>query len=184
VLILLSHHTGTGNLTRRLLATGAAVTAIEKDDVLVAALGGALGVGVVDGVGGGDCTGDDPAPTPSSASAAPLLRLIHGDALRVHIPAELAALRARAGGGEGGKLVVVANLPYNITTDALRCLLPLSSPPARLDAIFLLLQKEAAVRVATARPGTSDWRATSVLVSGRGGERGEREAACDRLPPD
>lgn len=166
---------GTGNLTRRLLATGAAVTAIEKDDALVAALGAALlgsADAVIDCTAGGlapgvaDPEGGGPPPPPSSTPDSPRqLRLVHGDALRVHIPAELAALRARAGGSGASRVVVVANLPYNITTDALRSLLPLAGPPAGLDAIFLLLQEEAAVRLATARPGTPDWRATSVLVS-------------------
>ena len=48
---------GTGNLTRRLLASGAAVTAVEKDDALFAALaadlGQARGCGAGVGVGGG-----------------------------------------------------------------------------------------------------------------------------------
>ena len=147
------------------------MTAIEKDDALVEALGGALGVSVADGTAGGAAPPSPPLPPPP-ATAAPNLRLVHGDALRVHIPAELAALRARMGGAGAAaaaaqpRLVVVANLPYNITTAALRSLLPLSAAAGGgLDAIYLLLQEEAAVRIATARPGTGDWRATSVLVS-------------------
>lgn len=138
---------GTGNLTHRLLATGAAVTAVEKDDALFARLDATLGVA-----------------HPSA------LRLVHGDVLRVHVPNELAALsaRARGSGGASGapapstpRLCVVANLPYNITGDALRLFLPMGGT---ISDVYLMLQAEAAERYATAAPSTHAWRGATVLA--------------------
>jgi 16S rRNA (adenine1518-N6/adenine1519-N6)-dimethyltransferase len=136
---------GTGNLTGRLLATGAAVTAVEKDDALFAQLAATLG-----------------------AAHPHALRLVHGDVLRVHVPDELAALKERAGAGGGGappspspRLCVVANLPYNITGDALRLFLPLGGV---VSDVYLMLQAEAAERYATATPSSHAWRGATVLA--------------------
>ena len=96
---------------------------------------------------------------------------MHGDILRVHLPDELALLavaaeRSRGGGGDSEappspRLSVVANLPYNITGDALRLLLP-ASPP--LTRVLLMLQADAAERYSTSTPASPAWRGATVLA--------------------
>lgn len=136
---------GTGNLTRRLLATGAAVLAVEKDDALADLLRDDLG-------------------------GEPRFRLVHGDALAVNLPQELARLADAATATRDPaappstpppRLAVVANLPYNITGDALRLLLPLCPP---LSTVLLMLQAEAAERYATSTPSSPAWRGATVLA--------------------
>ena len=62
---------GTGNLTRLLVATGAQVVAVEKDDVLVERLR-------------------------KEFASSPNLELVHGDVLRVGIPGVIARMQERA----------------------------------------------------------------------------------------
>lgn len=156
---------GTGNLTRRLLDFSlsssssnfavSALTAVEKDDALSDNLKTTLEV------------------------EEPRLRIVHEDFLRVNLPVEVQALRERAAAsGRGGddapsststssspsrlpRAVVVANLPYNITSDALRLLLPLGDS---ISEVYLMLQQEAAQRLAGAREGDGDWRGASALA--------------------
>ena len=157
---------GTGNLTRRLLdfsrpsssshsATPfvvSALTAVEKDDALAENLRTTL------------------------AEEEPLrLRLVHDDFLRINLPVEVAALRERAANYSSSspspsadsassplpRAVVVANLPYNITSDALAILLPLGDS---ISEIHLMLQDEAAERLAGSREGDRDWRGASALA--------------------
>jgi 16S rRNA (adenine1518-N6/adenine1519-N6)-dimethyltransferase len=128
---------GTGNLTKHLLAAGALVTAVEKDDTLIARLN-------------------------EEYSGIPNLRLMHSDVLQADlgrlfmtclsgqaIPGTLAQngerdvafcsetsagvqgsqasgleMTTQVGVSVSSKLKVVANLPYNITTDFLKALLP------------------------------------------------------------
>ena len=69
-----------------------------------------------------------------------------------------------AGAGRGGadaRLKVVANLPFNITTEALARLLPLGRD---VGSIYLLLQEEAARRLAQAQPDDKDYRSASVKL--------------------
>ncbi|KAI8477068.1 MAG: S-adenosyl-L-methionine-dependent methyltransferase [Monoraphidium minutum] len=176
---------GTGNLTRFLVATGAQVIAVEKDDTLVERLR------------------EEFAQTPN-------LQLIHGDILRVGIPGILqqmqdrheqqqAAARAatdgsadsgaaggareqqpgastsgrgappggapswrqRGGGGGRGSLKVVANLPYNITKEFLKATLPLGGSVSELS---IMIQHEVAQRLVDPTPGRPDYRAMSVYT--------------------
>jgi len=123
---------GTGNLTRHLLAAGATITAVEKDDRLV-----------------------DHLQEEFKQSSG--FRLIHGDILRCDIDEVLA--RAR-GGAEGSKLKVVANLPYYITTDVLKMLLPRGNS---FSNFTVMLQEEVAQRFAVHQPGDRDYRYMSVF---------------------
>lgn len=95
---------------------------------------------------------------------------MHGDILRVHLPDELATLAVAAAASTAAegqasspspRLAVVANLPYNITGDALRLLLP-ACPP--LSTVLLMLQAEAAERYASSTPATPAWRGATVLA--------------------
>jgi len=174
---------GTGNLTRFLVATGAQVIAVEKDDTLVERLR------------------QEFAKTPN-------IELVHGDILRVGIPGILAQMqqrheerrRAAAGGGGGdaqqeqqqqqqpeastsgrgaadaapaawrqrgaggaqrGSLKVVANLPYNITKEFLKATLPLGGVVSELS---IMIQHEVAERLVDPTPGRPDYRSMSIFT--------------------
>ncbi len=88
---------GPGALTEALLACGAKVVAVEKDDTYAAALGRL------------DPTGEN-------------LRVIHGDALEVDI---IEPLRALGKGDQ--KVKLIANLPYHLTTPLLARFIKMNS---------------------------------------------------------
>ena len=117
---------GTGNLTRSMLKSGAKVTAVEKDDRLFKSLSEELQ--------------NEP------------LELIHDD-----------VIRWLDSGKYEDKVFskVVANLPFNITTEVLKFFLPLGS---NFQDVYLLLQDEAAQRLVQTKPGDSNYRAMNVLI--------------------
>mmetsp|Transcript_14756 Transcript_14756/g.31654 ORF Transcript_14756/g.31654 Transcript_14756/m.31654 type:complete len:345 (-) Transcript_14756:1449-2483(-) len=59
------------------------------------------------------------------------------------------------------KVKVVANLPYNITSDALKRLLPMGDD---ISDVVVMVQLEAAQRFTSASPGDGDYRPISVRV--------------------
>lgn len=89
------------------------------------------------------------------------LTIVHGDALKVDYNELLAPLRQRGEYREG--FVVVANLPYYITTPITMNLLEGGYPWRRL---VLMVQKEVANRMKAA-PGTKDYGALSIGVQYR-----------------
>jgi 16S rRNA (adenine1518-N6/adenine1519-N6)-dimethyltransferase len=115
---------GLGILTGALLASGAAVTAVELDRRLAAVLRDRFAEIVV--------TGRRASPAPGE------LRLIEGDALDQDLPALVPP-----------PYEVVANLPYHITSPILHRLLEAAPRPERL---VLMVQREVAERLA-APPG-------------------------------
>lgn len=115
---------GLGILTGALLATGAAVTAVELDRRLASLLRDRFAGAVVDGA----------SRTPGAGE----LRLIEGDALDQDLPALVEP-----------PYQVVANLPYHITSPILHRLLERAPRPERL---VLMVQWEVAERLA-APPG-------------------------------
>jgi 16S rRNA (adenine1518-N6/adenine1519-N6)-dimethyltransferase len=118
--------TGLGILTRALAERARAVTTIEIDAGLVRALRAERAL-------------------PGGA------RLLHADALRVDLGAELDALRP--------PVRIVANLPYAVATPLLRRFLDLAP---RLSGWSVMLQREMARRLAAA-PGTSEYGSLAVL---------------------
>ncbi|MCS7261278.1 MAG: 16S rRNA (adenine(1518)-N(6)/adenine(1519)-N(6))-dimethyltransferase RsmA [Anaerolineae bacterium] len=118
---------GPGLLTRRLAAVARRVVAIELDDRLVALLRHEL-------------------------AHLPNVTIVHGDILRLDVPALIDAPYA-----------VVANLPYYITSAVLRQLLQCAPPPFRL---VLTVQREVAQRI-VAPPGQLSLLAVSVQFYGR-----------------
>ena len=124
---------GLGILTRGLLSAGAAVTAVELDRGLAAWLGFTFEREIALAAAG-----------PESAGS---LRLVEGDVL----DEDLATLIRPP-------FLVVANLPYHITSPILHRLLELRVPPARM---VLMVQREVAQRIA-APPG--DMSYLSVFV--------------------
>ena len=83
----------------------------------------------------------------------PNFTLVPGDVLQLDLPALLDQQLP------GLPVLACANLPYNITTPALRALVEAD----RFESITVMIQKEVAQRVA-ARPGTSDYGAFSVYM--------------------
>ncbi len=126
---------GLGLLTRQLAEAAGLVVAIELDGRMVEVLNQEL-------------------------ADLPNLRLLQGDILEIDHVSELAA----ATGREEAQLdyLVVANLPYYITSQAIRRLLEARVPPARM---VLMVQREVADRI-VAKPGEMSLLALSVQLSG------------------
>ncbi len=121
---------GLGSLTRYLFAEAAHVLAIEIDDRLVEVLEEAF---------------EDVAN----------FTLLHKDVLQVDLDEEIEKMDKSY-----GKVVVVANLPYYITTPFIMNSLQKSE---RIDRYVLMVQLEVARRL-TARPSTKDYNALSVFI--------------------
>ncbi len=111
---------GLGVLTRALLAKGADVVAIEKDRRFVEYLN------------------HPPAPSFSTEGGGDRLRVIHGDAATIHWHEII--------GDRPWKLI--SNLPYSITSLALRKALWAPRPASR---VVVLVQREVAERIVTTR---------------------------------
>ncbi|MFM8733601.1 MAG: 16S rRNA (adenine(1518)-N(6)/adenine(1519)-N(6))-dimethyltransferase RsmA [Pirellulales bacterium] len=89
--------------------------------------------------------------------------LVEGDALagkHRFAPALLEALDAALARSPGGRLLLVANLPYCVATPVVSNLLALPRP---FDVAVVTVQREMAERM-TARAGTGDYNALSVWV--------------------
>jgi len=128
---------GTGALTRHLLGTGAALTAVEKDNNLHAML-----------------------ETEFEETAT--CQLICGDVLRINLPELLNTMvNQRRDDALAEKVQIVANLPYYITKDFLVRALPEGGCVSRL---LLMLQDEVATRLSQTEPGGPDWRAMNIIV--------------------
>ncbi|ERN40203.1 dimethyladenosine transferase [Rubidibacter lacunae KORDI 51-2] len=125
---------GRGALTRRLLAAGAAVTAVEIDRDLCRYLCRTFG-------------------------DADTLLLLEGDVLRLDLATLLTGRDRFAAPNK-----VVANIPYNITGPILETLLgTIAAPTDAYERIVLLVQKEIGDRLC-ARPGSKTYGALSVRV--------------------
>ena len=74
----------------------------------------------------------------------------------------------------GGRLLLVANLPYNVGSSVMANLI---SGPVTADGMFVTIQKEVADRMAAA-PGNSDYGTLSILMAATGTVRFLR-----KLPP-
>jgi ribosomal RNA small subunit methyltransferase A len=128
---------GTGALTRHLLDTGAALTAVEKDTNLHAML-------------------------ETEFEEMATCQLICADVLRINLPELLTTMvNQRRVDAIAEKVQVVANLPYYITKDFLVRALPEGGCVSRL---LLMLQDEVAIRLSQTEPGGPDWRAMNIIV--------------------
>ena len=92
----------------------------------------------------------------------PRFAMQQGDILRVDLPEVIEQLRAMApdGNGTGRRVKVVANLPYNITTEILKVLLPQGDD---ISHIAFMLQHEVAQRLSTHHPGALCFPCTRAL---------------------
>ncbi len=164
---------GTGALTRKIMASGARVLAIEKDDRLFSCLHRTLarygdlgdGLAVEDEVESeveGDVVDSIEEAPRIIQSADGRLEILHDDVLKV----DLAGFASGFDAGSDAKRreakpIIMANLPYNITRDFLRKTLPLGEA---YTSLVLMLQHEAAERLVQSTPGSPDWRAMNVIV--------------------
>jgi 16S rRNA (adenine1518-N6/adenine1519-N6)-dimethyltransferase len=130
---------GLGMLTKGLLDAGAIVVAAELDPLLAAFLREEWG-------------------------AEPRLRIVEGDALSrgdlsVAVREALRAERERA-----ARFLLVANLPYGISTPLLAAM---AVDPEAPERVVVMVQKEVALRMA-GRPGCGDYGPLAVLLALRG----------------
>lgn len=84
----------------------------------------------------------------------PRFAMQQGDILRVDLPEVIEQLRGMApnGDGAGRRVKIVANLPYNITTEILKVLL---SQGDDISHIAFMLQHEVAQRLSNPHPGAA-----------------------------
>ena len=128
---------GPGMLTRRLVEAAGRVVAVELDEGMVRLLRGEY-------------------------SHLPNLQLVQGDILQLD-PAVLIGDAESSGLESPLAYTVVANLPYYITSAAIRHVLEANPPPLRL---VLTVQREVARRI-VAQPGDMSLLAVSVQFYGR-----------------
>lgn len=121
---------GTGALTRRLAATGANVTAIERDPDLIPVLEQEL-------------------------ADLPNVRLLAADALTFDL--------AEAARAAGRPIVVLGNLPYQITSPLLFRIVGAATNSDAIARAVLMVQKEVADRI-VAPPGSKTYGRLSVMV--------------------
>ena len=79
-------------------------------------------------------------------------KILQGDILRLNIDDLINSVRELHGcaSDDTRRIRIVANLPYYITTDVLKQLLPLGD---KIESLLLLLQDEVAERLTTEHPG-------------------------------
>lgn len=132
---------GTGTLTIHLLATGANIIAIEKDQKLASTLCERINLSQMSGVNREKVSKNNHV----KGSTSHKLRVVEGDVLEFDLT-ELPA-----------DYKVVANIPYYLTSKLIRVLSETSNQASR---VVLLVQKEVAERV-TAQPGQMSLLAVS-----------------------
>jgi 16S rRNA (adenine1518-N6/adenine1519-N6)-dimethyltransferase len=129
---------GPGGLTRALLANGAAkVIAVERDRRCL------------------------PALAEIAARYPGRLEIVDGDALAVDLS------RLVAGGQDGAKARIVANLPYNIGTPLLVGWLSLDPWPPWWTSLTLMFQREVAERIVATPQQRADYGRLAVLTGWR-----------------
>ncbi|ERN19378.1 hypothetical protein AMTR_s00069p00137360 [Amborella trichopoda] len=130
---------GTGSLTNALVNSGAMVVAIEKDPHMAMHIGDRFGD-----------TGK--------------VKVLQEDFTRCHIRLHLSSLLGCDGstGNRPNSTKVVANIPFNITTDVVKQLLPMGDI---LSQVVLLVQDETALRLVDASLGTSEYRPINIFVN-------------------
>jgi 16S rRNA A1518/A1519 N6-dimethyltransferase RsmA/KsgA/DIM1 with predicted DNA glycosylase/AP lyase activity len=82
----------------------------------------------------------------------PKCNILQGDILRLNIDELIGMVKRQHGctADDARRVRIVANLPYYITTDLLKQLLPQGD---KIESLLLLLQDEVAQRLTTEHPG-------------------------------
>ncbi|KAG0620253.1 hypothetical protein M758_4G202000 [Ceratodon purpureus] len=130
---------GTGSLTNALVDAGANIIAVEKDPGMAVLVGERFGH-----------TGQ--------------VEVIKEDFVKWPVVSYMQqALEKRSEASDPPRRAkVIANLPFNITTQVVKQLLPLGST---FSHIILLLQDEAAIRLVDASPDCEEYRPISLLIN-------------------
>ncbi|CAH2039354.1 unnamed protein product [Thlaspi arvense] len=125
---------GTGSLTNVLLNLGATVLAIDKDPHMVDL--------VRERFAGSD-----------------KFKVLQEDFVKSHIRSHMLSILE---GSDSALAKVVSNLPFNISTDVVKLLLPMGDI---FSEVVLLLQDEAALRLVEPALRTSEYRPINILVN-------------------
>ncbi|KAH9732887.1 Ribosomal RNA small subunit methyltransferase [Citrus sinensis] len=134
--IVLEIGPGTGSLTNVLLNAGATVLAIEKDQHMV---------GLVR----------------ERFASIDQLKVLQEDFVKCHIRSHMLSLFERRK-SSSGFAKVVANIPFNISTDVIKQLLPMGDI---FSEVVLLLQEETALRLVEPSLRTSEYRPINIFVN-------------------
>ncbi|XP_058104761.1 ribosomal RNA small subunit methyltransferase, chloroplastic isoform X1 [Magnolia sinica] len=137
--VILEIGPGTGSLTNVLLNAGATVIAVEKDQHMA--------MHVRDRFEGTD-----------------RLMVLQEDFTKCYIRSHLSSLleSRETVGSDSNYAKVVSNIPFNISTDVVKLLLPMGDI---FSEVVLLLQDETALRLVDASLGTSEYRPINIFVN-------------------
>ncbi|KAL4360569.1 hypothetical protein GQ457_04G032040 [Hibiscus cannabinus] len=130
---------GTGSLTNVLINSGATVLAIEKDPHMVALV-------------------------KERFESTDRFKVLEEDFVKCHIRSHISPLlESRKALNESFlRAKVVSNLPFNISTDVIKLLLPMGDI---FSEVVLLLQEETAVRLVKSSLRTSEYRPINIFVN-------------------
>ncbi|CAK9875183.1 unnamed protein product [Sphagnum jensenii] len=130
---------GTGSLTKFLVEAGAHIIAVEKDQDMAALVA-------------------------ERFAHTDQVEVVHEDFVKWSVSSQInEALEQRYRASTTLKRAkVIANLPFNITTQVVKKLLPLGNT---FSHVVLLLQDEAAIRLVDASPDCNEYRPISLLVN-------------------
>ncbi|XP_022147255.1 ribosomal RNA small subunit methyltransferase, chloroplastic isoform X1 [Momordica charantia] len=130
---------GTGSLTNILINSGATVLAVEKDPYMAA---------VVD----------------ERFASTNRLKVLNEDFVKCHVSSHMMSLLKgmELSDSKSQPAKVVSNIPFNISTDVIKQLLPMGEI---FSEVVLLLQEETALRLVEASLRTSEYRPINIFVN-------------------
>ncbi|XP_027108233.1 ribosomal RNA small subunit methyltransferase, chloroplastic isoform X1 [Coffea arabica] len=128
---------GTGSLTNVLVNVGAAVLAIEKDPYMAALVR-------------------------ERFANTNRVKVLQEDFTRCHIRSHMSLIMEGRSFVESQRAKVVANIPFNISTDVVKQLLPMGD---MFSEVVLLLQEEAALRLVDPSLRSSEYRPINIFVN-------------------
>ncbi|KAI7748618.1 hypothetical protein M8C21_012418 [Ambrosia artemisiifolia] len=128
---------GTGSLTNVLVESGANVLAIEKDPYMAALVN-------------------------ERFSGTNRVKVIQEDFTRCHLRSHLSSFLGSDYSEGNSYAKVVANIPFNISTDIVKQLLPMGDI---FSEVVLLLQEEAALRMVDSSLKTSEYRPINIFIN-------------------
>lgn len=149
---------GTGAMTKQLVKCGARVYAVEKDDRLFRYLTTDESQEMEEGVNLKETRGMEHVVSEN-------LTVLHDDVLKVDLGKVARDARAlyflEDSNKDTERILLMGNLPYNITRDFLIKALPMGE---EYSTLLLMLQHEVAVRLIENSPGSTDWRAINIIL--------------------
>ncbi|KAK1408876.1 hypothetical protein QVD17_40991 [Tagetes erecta] len=128
---------GTGSLTNVLVEAGANVLAIEKDPYMAALVN-------------------------ERFASTRRVKVIQEDFTRCHLRSHLSSFLGGDYSDVNSYAKVVANIPFNISTDIVKQLLPMGDI---FSEVVLLLQEEAALRMVDSSLRTSEYRPINIFIN-------------------